>query len=102
MSIVMEMDIIQDEISRINAGTAQGDQSIMVQRDMKQWALKEGWWPATNYQDIVLGHAEARGWIQEGFTGMELADTPNPYEQCKRMYDTPSDGEFVEASDAPS
>jgi len=23
--------------------------------------------------------------------GMELADTLNPYEQCKRMYDTPED-----------
>ena len=23
--------------------------------------------------------------------GMEFADTLNPYEQCKRMYDTPED-----------
>ena len=23
--------------------------------------------------------------------GMELADTLNPYEQCKRMYETPED-----------
>ena len=23
--------------------------------------------------------------------GMELADTLNPYEQCKRMYNTPED-----------
>lgn len=71
----MTMDdciFIENEVYRINAETAQGKQSSMVQRDMKQWALKEGWWPASNYQDIVLGHAEARGWTQKGFTGMEI------------------------------
>jgi hypothetical protein len=65
-------DFIFEEVDRINAGTAQGEQSIMVQRDMKQWAEAEGWWPASHYQDIVLGHAEARGWTQEGFTGLEM------------------------------
>jgi len=74
MSMVMEMDIIQDEISRINADTAQGDQSIMVQRDMKQWALKEGHWPQMDYIHMIAAHAVARGWTQEGFTGMELID----------------------------
>jgi hypothetical protein len=68
---IAEIAFVGDEIRRINADTAQGEQSIMVQLDMKQWALKEGWWPASNYQDIVLGHAEARGWTQEGFTGLE-------------------------------
>lgn len=65
---------IEEEIDRINAGTAQGEQSTMVQLDMKKWAQKEGWWPASNYQDIVLGHAEARGWTQEGFSGMEIVE----------------------------
>ncbi len=63
---------IEDEYRRINAPTAQGEQSSMVQRDMKQWAEAEGCWPASQYQDIVLGHAEARGWTQENFTGMEM------------------------------
>ena len=67
-----DMLLIEEEQNRINAGTAQGEQSIMVQRDMKKWAEAEGWWPAANYQDIVLGHAEARGWSQEGFTGLEM------------------------------
>lgn len=74
MSIVMEMDIIQDEISRINADTAQGGQSIMVQHDMKQWALKEGHWPQMDYVHMIAAHGVARGWTQEGFTGMELID----------------------------
>ena len=32
-------------------------------------------------------------WVAFGsfVTGMELADTLNPYEQCKRMYETPED-----------
>jgi hypothetical protein len=67
-----DMLLIEEEQNRINAQTAQGEQSSAVQSDMKKWALKEGWWPATNYQDIVLGHAEARGWMQEGFTGLEM------------------------------
>jgi hypothetical protein len=72
MCMVAETTFIEDEINRLEAGTAQGEQSIMVQRDMKKWAEAEGLWPATNYQDIVLSHAEARGWMQEGFTGMEI------------------------------
>ena len=74
MSMVMEMDIIQDEISRINADTAQGEQSSVVQVDMKKWAQKEGLWPQINYHRIVESHAEARGWTQEGFTGMEIIE----------------------------
>jgi hypothetical protein len=31
-------------------------------------------WPAAHYQDIVLAHAEARGWTQEDFTGMEICE----------------------------
>tara|TARA_A200000159_G_C7322635_1_gene339484 strand:+ start:471 stop:749 length:279 start_codon:yes stop_codon:yes gene_type:complete len=90
MSMVMEMDIIQDEISRINADTAQGEQSIMVQSDMKAHGLKTGLWPSADYHDIMMheletglwpsadyrdiidAHADARGWTQEGFTGMEI------------------------------
>ena len=32
-------------------------------------------------------------WVALGsfVAGMELADTLNPYEQCKRMYETPED-----------
>lgn len=74
MSMVMEMDIIQDEISRINADTAQGEQSTMVQLDMKQWALKEGYWPQMDYVHMIAAHGVARGWTQEGFTGMEIYD----------------------------
>ena len=68
----MDSLLIEEEYRRIDAPTAQGEQSSMVQRDMKQWAEAEGWWPASHYQDIVLGHAEARGWTQDGFTGLEM------------------------------
>jgi len=71
MSMPNSTDLIFEEVDRINAKTAQGEQSIMVQSDMKQWAQKEGLWPQINYHRIVEAHAEARGWTQEGFTGLE-------------------------------
>ena len=34
-------DFIFEEVDRINASTAQGEQSIMVQSDMKKWLRKK-------------------------------------------------------------
>jgi hypothetical protein len=67
-------DIAEEEINRLEASPVQGDQSCMVQRDMKQWAQKEGMWPMSQYTHIVDAHARHRGWTQEGVTGMEIAD----------------------------
>ena len=63
-----------DEIERIYAEPVQGEQFIMVQKDMKQWALKEGHWPSMHYLHMVAAHAVACGWTQEGFTGMEIVE----------------------------
>ena len=53
----------------------QGEQSIMVQRDMKVWAVENGLWAGSEpYKRIVQSHAKARGWMQNGFTGMEIVD----------------------------
>lgn len=70
--MINEMDFILDEVSRINPEDVQGEQSIMVQRDMKQWALKEGHWPSMDYIHMIAAHGVARGWTQEGFTGLEV------------------------------
>jgi poly(3-hydroxyalkanoate) synthetase len=74
MTLTLEQnEFIWAEMDRVNnAVSFQAPQSIAVQRDMKEWAEKSGMWPAAHYQDIVLGHAEARGWTQKGFTGMEI------------------------------
>lgn len=64
--------LIEEEYRRIDADTAQGEQSSAVQSDMKKWAKKEGLWPQINYHRIIESHAEARGWTQEGFTGLEM------------------------------
>lgn len=69
---IAEIAFVGDEIRRINADTAQGEQSTMVQRDMKQWALKEGHWPQMDYIHMIAAHGVARGWTQEGFTGLEI------------------------------
>jgi hypothetical protein len=65
-------DFIFEEVDRINAEKVQGEQSIMVQHDMKAWAVENGHWPATIYGHIIDAHAIARGWSQEGFTGLEM------------------------------
>ena len=67
-----DMLFIEEEQNRINAGIAQGEQSIMVQLDMKKWAVENDMWPVSQYVNIVDAHAVARGWTQEGFTGMEI------------------------------
>jgi hypothetical protein len=67
-------DFIFEEVDRINAQPAQGEQSIAVQKDMKQWAEQEGHWPQMNYTHMIEAHAVARGWTQTGFTGMEIID----------------------------
>ena len=67
-----DMLFIEEEQNRINAGTAQGEQSIIVQLDMKKWAVENDMWPVSQYVNIVDAHAVARGWTQEGFTGMEI------------------------------
>ena len=65
-------EIAEEEKDRIYAEPVQGEQSIMVQSDMKKWAQKEGLWPHSHYNNIIGSHADARGWTQEGFTGMEI------------------------------
>ena len=72
MYIPNSTDLIFEEVDRINAKPAQGEQSVMVQIDMKKWAEKEGHWPQIDYVHMVAAHAVARGWTQEGFTGMEI------------------------------
>ena len=67
-------EIAEEEINRLEAKPIQGKQSTAVQIDMKKWALKEGLWPSSNYGRIIRRHAEARGWTQEGFTGMEIIE----------------------------
>jgi hypothetical protein len=63
---------IADEHARINPTTFQSQHSSMVQSDMKAYALKAGLWPNSDYKRIIRRHAEARGWTQKGFTGMEI------------------------------
>ena len=65
-------EIAEEEMNRVYAETAQGEQSIAVQIDMKKWAQKEGLWPSEPYNDIIVLHAIARGWLQEYNDGMEI------------------------------
>ena len=66
--------LIEEEIRRVSPEMTQGEQSIMVQSDMKKWAIKEGHWPQMDYTQMVTDHATARGWTQEGFNEMEVIE----------------------------
>jgi len=72
MTMPNSTDLIFEEVDHINAKPVQGEQSIMVQRDMKKWAEQEGHWPQMDYIHMIAAHGVARGWTQEGFTGMEI------------------------------
>lgn len=67
-------EMAEEEINRLEAGTAQGEQSIMVQSDMKAWAVKKGIWLSEHYKNIIVLHAIDRGWLQENFTGLEVCE----------------------------
>jgi hypothetical protein len=67
--------LIEEEYRRIDPQPVQGEQSIMVQRDMKQWGVENGMWPNLAYWKIVYDHAVARGWTQEGFDEMEIIES---------------------------
>lgn len=44
----------------------------MVCQEMMQWSIETGHWPDRSFEFIVDAHAEAMGWKQEGFSGMEI------------------------------
>jgi hypothetical protein len=65
-------EIAEEEINRLEASPAQGEQSCAVQSDMKAWALKSGLWPNEPYKNMIVLHAIDRGWLQEYVDGMEI------------------------------
>lgn len=71
-NVISIQDFVYEESDRVNASPAQGEQSIAVQLDMKKWAVENGAWASDHYAVIVDKHAEARGWKQTNFTGLEI------------------------------
>lgn len=65
-------EIAEEEINRLEASPAQGEQSCAVQSDMKAWSLKNGLWPHEPYKNMIVLHAIDRGWLQEYVDGMEI------------------------------
>ena len=69
-----DTNFIWDEVNKVNAGTSQGQHSLMVEMDMWAWKQNTTWTNGTTLKDIIHAYAEERGWTQEGFTGMEVYD----------------------------
>ena len=67
-------EIAEEEMNRLEALPVQGEQSCMVQVDMKKWNQKEGNWPQMAYRNMIVLHAIDRGWLQDYFTGLEIIE----------------------------
>jgi hypothetical protein len=65
----------EEEMNRIEAVPVQGEQSIMVQLDLKSWALEKGLWNTDEpYNDMIVRHAIDRGWLQANIDVMEIIE----------------------------
>ena len=65
---------IEAEQRRIEPYVCEGDMQAEVKSDMGKWAKATGIWGSMHYSHIVDAYAEARGWTQEGFTGLEIVE----------------------------
>ena len=70
----MEIKFVEAEQRRIEPYVCEGDMQAEVKSDMGKWAKATGVWGSMHYSHIIEAFAEARGWTQEGFTGMEIVD----------------------------
>ena len=65
---------IEEESRRIDPYVCEGDMQAEVKSDMGKWAKATGVWGSMHYSHIVDAYAEARGWTQEDFTGLEIIE----------------------------
>jgi len=70
MSIVMEMDIIQDEISRINAEAVMSDTELSIAAELSEYyggpmGHDQSWW---------FWHTKYGIWGTDNITGMEIVE----------------------------
>jgi len=70
----MDNLFIEEEYRRIEPYICEGDMQAEVKSDMGKWAKATGVWGSMHYSHIVEAFAEARGWTQEGFTGLEIIE----------------------------
>jgi len=70
----MDNLFIEEESRRIDPYVCEGDMQAEVKSDMGKWAKATGVWGSMHYSHIVEAFAEARGWTQEGFTGLEIIE----------------------------
>jgi hypothetical protein len=71
---VADMILVEEEQRRIEPYVCEGDMQAEVKSDMGKWAKASGRGWSQHHSHIVDAYAEARGWTQEGFTGMEIAE----------------------------
>ena len=70
----MDNLFIEEEYRRIEPYICEGDMQAEVKSDMGKWAKATGVWGSMHYSHIVDAYAEARGWTQEDFTGLEIIE----------------------------
>jgi len=65
---------IEAEGRRIDPYTIEGEFQAQVKRDMKAHNVELGTWGTHHYQTLIELFASDKGWLQEGFTGLEIYD----------------------------
>ena len=70
MSIVMEMDFVQDEISRINANAVMSDTELSIAAEISEYY--DG--PIGHAQSWWFWHSKYGIWDTPDTTGMEIID----------------------------
>ena len=71
---IADMIFVEEEQRRIDPYVCEGDMQAEVKSDMGKWAKSTGVWGNMHYSHIVEAFAEARGWTQECFTGLEIIE----------------------------
>jgi hypothetical protein len=71
-TMTLDIQFIEEEQRRIEPQICEGDMQAEVKSDMGKWAKASGRGWSRHHSHIVDAYAEARGWTQEGFTGMEI------------------------------
>jgi len=68
----MDSLLIEEEGRRIEPEAVEGDFQAQLKRDMKAHNVELDTWGAYHYNVYVQLFASDMGWLQEGFTGLEM------------------------------
>lgn len=69
-----DIKFMEEESRRIDPEVVEGDFQAQLKRDMKAHNVELGTWGTHHYSVCVELFASDMGWLQEGFTGLEIVE----------------------------